>query len=40
MPEAVESRAVNRRLCDFFPPQQKVRLLGCGTVGLLTENSR
>ncbi len=63
MPEAVESRAVNRCLCDFFPPQQKViaffidqiavspdvwmrvlaeeaRLLGYGTVGLLTENSR
>lgn len=63
MPEAVESRAVNKRLCDFFPSQQKViaffinelavspdvwmrvlaheaKLLGYGTVGLLTENSR
>lgn len=63
MPEAVESRALNKRLCDFFPPQQKViaffinqlavspdvwmrvlaeeaKLLGYGTVGLLTENSR
>lgn len=24
MPQALASRAVNKRLCDFFPPQQKV----------------
>lgn len=63
MPEAHECHSVNKRLCDFFPPQQKViaffinqlvvspdvwmrvlaeeaKLLGYGTVGLLTEQSR